>query len=157
MAFATNVFPAPDYIPESFSSDPFNVRSGEGVVELRLLDPPQREQPAFKPSAIEHKRAKTYQDSNVILVMFSIADRSSFDSARSRWADEVKRLAPQVPLLLIGLKTDLRLVSFIDLYQNSYSLGRRRIREQIRGDLPCLSNGGSCLPRVLCQDEGRSQ
>ena len=55
----------------------------------------------------ENLRRFTYPDTDVILLCFSISSHDSLE-AISRWADEVKRFCPNVPIILVGNNKYLR-------------------------------------------------
>ncbi|EQB45534.1 hypothetical protein CGLO_15585 [Colletotrichum gloeosporioides Cg-14] len=44
----------------------------------------------------------------VILIGFSVDTPDSLDNVRHKWVEEVTRLCPGVPIILVGLKKDLR-------------------------------------------------
>ena len=44
----------------------------------------------------------------MFLVGFSIASSTSFENVRQKWIPEVRHHCPGTPLLLVGLKADLR-------------------------------------------------
>lgn len=55
-----------------------------------------------------HLRPLCYPQADVVLVLFSVTDYSSFENARGRWLKEVKRHCPSIPVLLIGTQVDKR-------------------------------------------------
>ena len=59
---------------------------------------------------------------DVFLVFFSVVNPSSFENVREVWVPEVRYLFPKVPILLIGIQTDLR--------QDSASLANLRKQKQ---------------------------
>ena len=50
----------------------------------------------------------SYPQTDVFLVCFSIISPSSFDNVKSKWFPEVQHHAPNVPIILVGTKSDLR-------------------------------------------------
>ncbi|BHF71640.1 hypothetical protein SprV_0401470000 [Sparganum proliferum] len=53
-------------------------------------------------------RPVSYLDADVCIICFSIDNHSTLEAASERWAKEVRRFCPQVPLILVGMKSDLR-------------------------------------------------
>ena len=49
-------------------------------------------------------RPLSYPDTDVILLCFSISSPDSLEAISNRWADEVKRFCPNVPIILVGNK-----------------------------------------------------
>jgi GTPase SAR1 family protein len=45
---------------------------------------------------------------NVFILCFSLDDRATFENARGKWAEWLKRVCPRTPFILAGLKADLR-------------------------------------------------
>ena len=61
------------------------------------------------------------QDTNVVMVCYSIDNQSSFKNIGTKWMPELKQLCPNVPFILVALKTDLRNVSpkYVSRYPSS--------------------------------------
>jgi Ras-related C3 botulinum toxin substrate 1 len=53
-------------------------------------------------------RPLSYPQTDVFLICFSIVSPSSFENARSKWWPEVSHHAPDIPIILVGTKLDLR-------------------------------------------------
>jgi len=49
-----------------------------------------------------------YSRANVFVICFSVTSISSFENIRDKWYPEVHHLRPQVPIILVGTKIDLR-------------------------------------------------
>lgn len=58
----------------------------------------------------EHSRLRSlsYKNSQVIFICFSTIDRSSFENAVLQWFPEVNFVVPNIPVYIIGTKSDLR-------------------------------------------------
>jgi len=53
-------------------------------------------------------RPLSYPQTDVFLIAFSIISQHSFDNVKSKWFPEIQHHAPNVPLILVGTKSDLR-------------------------------------------------
>ncbi len=53
-------------------------------------------------------RPLSYPQSDVAVVCFSIGSPNSFKNVRDKWVPEIRHHLPTTPILLVGLKKDLR-------------------------------------------------
>jgi len=53
-------------------------------------------------------RILNYQGCSAFLLMFSLSDRRTFESIRQEWLEEIEINAPQIPIVLVGMKADAR-------------------------------------------------
>ncbi|XP_048365671.1 rho-related GTP-binding protein RhoH [Sphaerodactylus townsendi] len=53
-------------------------------------------------------RPLSYQQADVILMCFSVANRSSFLNLRTKWVTEVRTHLPRIPILVVATQTDQR-------------------------------------------------
>jgi len=53
-------------------------------------------------------RPLSYPDSHVVLICFTIDNPESLDNVQEKWHPEVNHFCPNIPVLLIGCKKDLR-------------------------------------------------
>lgn len=53
-------------------------------------------------------RPLSYPDTHVILLCYAVDSPLSLEHAVTRWAPEIKHYCPNVPVVLVGLKSDLR-------------------------------------------------
>merc|ERR1712186_110654 len=53
-------------------------------------------------------RPLSYPQTDVFLVCFSVISSSSFENVKTKWVPEIQHHAPNVPILLVGTKSDLR-------------------------------------------------
>ena len=53
-------------------------------------------------------RPLSYPDTDVILICFSIDSPDSFRNITDKWVPEVNHHCPNVPIILVGNKMDLR-------------------------------------------------
>ncbi|KAJ9419492.1 P-loop containing nucleoside triphosphate hydrolase protein [Fusarium oxysporum] len=56
----------------------------------------------------ERLRPLAYSNVNIILIGFSVEDLCSLDNVKCKWSKEATRLCPGVPVVLVGLKKDVR-------------------------------------------------
>ena len=57
------------------------------------------------------RQSKSYNHFNlqdVFLICFSVVDPTSLENVRSKWYPEISHHAPDVPIILVGTKLDLR-------------------------------------------------
>ena len=59
-------------------------------------------------SEYERLRPLSYIDANVILACFSVSSPDSLKNIAERWLPEVKHFCPNIPIVLVACKTDLR-------------------------------------------------
>jgi len=106
VTYVEGAFPG-EYIPTSFDSySAATMRRGEEI-QLELWD---------TSAAEDHNRLRPllYPQTNVVIAAYSIMSPRSFDSVRTRWVPEIRANIPDTPILLAGLKTDLRGQGFSD-------------------------------------------
>ena len=53
-------------------------------------------------------RPLSYPQTDVFLICFSIVSPPSFDNVKAKWFLEIEHHAPNVPIILVGTKLDLR-------------------------------------------------
>eukprot|EP01130_Rhizamoeba_saxonica_P015003 TRINITY_DN663_c0_g1_i2.p1 TRINITY_DN663_c0_g1~~TRINITY_DN663_c0_g1_i2.p1 ORF type:complete len:157 (-),score=24.23 TRINITY_DN663_c0_g1_i2:34-504(-) len=53
-------------------------------------------------------RPLSYNETDVFVVVFSIVNPTTLDNVRAKWADECEHYCPNVPMILVGTKADLR-------------------------------------------------
>ena len=56
----------------------------------------------------ERLRPLAYSQAHVILIAFSVDTPDSLENIKHKWADEAAERCPGVPIILVGLKKDLR-------------------------------------------------
>ncbi|KAK7177654.1 GTP-binding protein rho2 [Paraphaeosphaeria sporulosa] len=71
------------------------------LVQLALLDTAGRED-------YERLRPLAYTTAHVILICFSVESPDSLENVKQRWSEEAQERCPSVPIILVGLKKDLR-------------------------------------------------
>ena len=66
----------------------------------------------ISPNQKNLRKSKSYQIhfnlQDVFLICFSVVDPTSLENVRSKWYPEISHHAPDVPIILVGTKVDLR-------------------------------------------------
>eukprot|EP01117_Protostelium_nocturnum_P011232 TRINITY_DN4079_c0_g1_i2.p1 TRINITY_DN4079_c0_g1~~TRINITY_DN4079_c0_g1_i2.p1 ORF type:complete len:764 (-),score=375.22 TRINITY_DN4079_c0_g1_i2:69-2360(-) len=78
-----------------------NSLMGDSNVTLQLVDTETED-------SFLRFRALNYKVADVFLLIFSISDRNSFVNAAYEWYEELEFNQPNIPILLVGTKSDLR-------------------------------------------------
>ena len=99
-SFVKDRFPV-DYLPRVFESYVGDIRVDGKTVELAFWDTVGDEE-------YDRLRPLSYIDADVILMCFSIDSPESLAKVFEKWAPEVRYFCPDVPIILIGNKKDLR-------------------------------------------------
>lgn len=56
----------------------------------------------------ERLRPLAYSKAHVLLIGFSVDTPDSLENVKAKWAEEARERCPGVPIILVGLKKDLR-------------------------------------------------
>ncbi|XP_017279544.1 rho-related GTP-binding protein RhoG-like [Kryptolebias marmoratus] len=100
VAYATTVFKQ-KYLSAVFDNYTGEVSVDGRTVSLCLWDTAGRE-------GYDRLRTLSYPQTNVFVICFSIGSPSSHANVRHKWHPEVSHHCPDVPILLVGTKKDLR-------------------------------------------------
>eukprot|EP01027_Heterolobosea_sp_BB2_P006787 GEZU01010199.1.p1 GENE.GEZU01010199.1~~GEZU01010199.1.p1 ORF type:complete len:195 (+),score=48.85 GEZU01010199.1:306-890(+) len=100
ISYAQNTFPE-DYVPTVFDNYNANVMVEGRTVGLGLWDTAGQED-------YDKLRPLSYPETHIFIVAFSVVNPSSYENVKSKWWPELQEHAPNVPMLLVGTKTDLR-------------------------------------------------
>ncbi|XP_050229337.1 rac-like GTP-binding protein RAC13 [Mercurialis annua] len=100
ISYTSNSFPT-DYVPTVFDNFSANVVVDGSTVNLGLWDTAGQED-------YNRLRPLSYRGADVFLLAFSLISKASFENIYKKWIPELKHYAPNVPILLVGTKLDLR-------------------------------------------------
>lgn len=100
MTYSMNIFPT-DYIPTIFDSYTANVLVDGRPINLQLNDTAGQEE-------YDRLRPLGYPGTQVVLICFALDSKVSLENVDMRWTPEIKHHLPNVPVLLVGTKLDLR-------------------------------------------------
>ncbi|XP_026206479.1 rho-related GTP-binding protein RhoG-like [Anabas testudineus] len=98
--YTKKVYPK-EFIPSIYDTYSTQVSVDNHTVNLELIDNSGSED-------YDRLRPFCYNRVNVIIICFSIANPTSYDNVKNKWLPEAKQHCPNVPILLVGTKTDLR-------------------------------------------------
>ncbi|XP_062410205.1 rho-related GTP-binding protein RhoF [Sardina pilchardus] len=100
MVYAKGDFPE-KYAPSVFEKYVTTVSLGGKEIQLNLYDTAGQED-------YDRLRPLSYQDADMVLVCYDVMNPTSYDNVLIKWYPEVHHFCRDVPLILIGCKTDLR-------------------------------------------------
>ncbi|XP_015196843.1 rho-related GTP-binding protein RhoG [Lepisosteus oculatus] len=100
ISYTTNAFPK-EYIPTVFDNYSSQVTVDGRTISLNLWDTAGQEE-------YDRLRTLSYPQTNVFVICFSIASPPSYENVKHKWHPEVTHHCPNVPILLVGTKKDLR-------------------------------------------------
>uniref|UniRef100_A0A0D9WIL4 Uncharacterized protein n=1 Tax=Leersia perrieri TaxID=77586 RepID=A0A0D9WIL4_9ORYZ len=100
ICYTSNKFPT-DYIPTVFDNFSANVSVDGNIVNLGLWDTAGQED-------YSRLRPLSYRGADIFVLAFSLISRASYENVLKKWMPELRRFAPNVPIVLVGTKLDLR-------------------------------------------------
>ncbi|XP_060567607.1 transforming protein RhoA-like [Ruditapes philippinarum] len=98
--FSKDEFPEV-YIPTVFENYVADIVVDGKEVEMVLWDTAGQDD-------YDRLRPLSYPETDVILMCFSVDNVDSLENISEKWAPEVKHFCPNVPIVLVGTKNDLR-------------------------------------------------
>ncbi|KAF6164439.1 hypothetical protein GIB67_025265 [Kingdonia uniflora] len=100
ICYTSNKFPT-DYVPTVFDNFSANVSVDGNIVNLGLWDTAGQED-------YSRLRPLSYRGADIFVLAFSLLSRASYENVLKKWMPELRRFAPNVPIVLVGTKLDLR-------------------------------------------------
>ncbi|XP_041459619.1 rho-related GTP-binding protein RhoA-B-like isoform X1 [Lytechinus variegatus] len=100
IVFSKDQFPEV-YVPTVFENYVADIEVDNKQVELALWDTAGQED-------YDRLRPLSYPDTDVILMCFAIDNPDSLENIPEKWTPEVRHFCPNVPIILVGNKKDLR-------------------------------------------------
>jgi len=90
-----------EYVPKVFDNYTANVMVDGKPIVIGLWATAGQED-------YDRLRPLSYPETDVFLIIFSLISPSSFESVSAKWYPELQRHCPGVPVLLVGVKLELR-------------------------------------------------
>ena len=114
ISYTQGKFPE-DYVPTIFENYVTNLEGPNGkIVELALWDTAGQEE-------YSRLRPLSYTDVDVLMICYAINSKVSFYNIEEMWLPEVKHFCPDVPIMIVGLKSDLyaedNISDFVDAFK----------------------------------------
>ncbi|XP_030634765.1 rho-related GTP-binding protein RhoU [Chanos chanos] len=100
VSYTTNGYPS-EYIPTAFDNFAVKVVVDGRPIRLQLCDMAGQDE-------FDRLRPLCYRNTDAFLLCYSVVQPASFRNVSDRWAPEIRRLCPGVPVVLVGTQCDLR-------------------------------------------------
>lgn len=100
ISYVQRQFPT-DYVPTVFENYVTKIEGPRNMtIELALWDTAGQEE-------YNRLRPLSYSEVDILMVCYSVDSKTSLQNVQDLWIPEVKHFCPDVPIMLIGLKSDL--------------------------------------------------
>jgi len=99
-SYTSNCFPH-EYVPTVFDNSQANVMVDGSPYNLGLWDTAGQED-------YDRLRPLSYPQTDVFLICYSVSNPVSLRNVRTKWIPEVQHHEPEAPIVLVGLKSDMR-------------------------------------------------
>jgi small GTP-binding protein len=106
ISYTTNSFPS-DYVPTVFDNYGNTVMVDGKPFNLCLWDTAGQED-------YDRLRPLSYPQTDVFLLCFSVESPTSLENVKHKWIQEIRHFCPGTPVVLVGMKKDLRQKSGAD-------------------------------------------
>jgi len=100
ISYTTNSFPG-EHVPTVFDNYSANAIVDEEPITLGLWD-------TAGSSEYNELRPLSYPGTDAFIVCYSIIDPNSLKCVSTKWVPEIQEHCPEVPIILVGTKLDLR-------------------------------------------------
>ncbi|XP_066295877.1 rho-related protein racA-like [Branchiostoma lanceolatum] len=100
ITYNTETFPS-EYVPTVFDSYTTDVMVEGKPYNIAFWDTAGQED-------YDRLRPLSYPQTDIFLMCFDVSNRSSFENISEKWFPEVRHFCPDIPIILVGTKTDLR-------------------------------------------------
>jgi Ras-related C3 botulinum toxin substrate 1 len=104
ISYVEGKFPE-EYVPTVFENYEKEVECDGKHINFTLWDTAGQE-------GYQKIRTLSYKNADIFLVCFALNSAESFDNVKARWAKELKQHRASAPIILVGLKADLKEASF---------------------------------------------
>ena len=100
LSYTTGQAPS-EYVPTIFDNYSRNIMVDGKTQQLSLWDTAGQED-------YDRLRPLSYSSTDVFLVCYSVNEPTSFQNVEKKWLSELRDYAPDVPIVLVATKNDLR-------------------------------------------------
>lgn len=100
LSYSANSLPT-EYVPTVFDNYAASVMVDKQPINLQLWDTAGQED-------FERYRSLSYPLTDVFIIAFSLISPVSLENVRSKWFPELSHYSPNIPIILVGTKKDMR-------------------------------------------------
>ncbi|KAF6733429.1 Rho-related GTP-binding protein RhoH [Oryzias melastigma] len=140
--FTSETFPD-SYMPTVFDNTGVEVYMDGVQISLGLWDTAGSDN-------LRQIRPRSYQQADVVLICFSVANHNSLANIQRKWIAEVRENLPKVPVLIVATQTDLREIGVHRGSCISPAAGKQVARDvHAKGYLECSSLNNRGVQQVF--------